>query len=328
MSCYDPKLLIDLGVNVETGKHDYRYAGDWSDDIESQWLCNNYDEQSRFVKIPCGKCQGCMYDRARLWSYRIMMERLYHDESWFVTLTYDDDHCPRSDNGAYTLKLDDLQRYLKRLRKVQYNDYGVRIRFFACGEYGSQTFRPHYHLILFGCHLPDLLPWRASGLGNMLYRSEFMEHVWPYGHVEIGEVTQASAAYVARYCTKKLGGNKSVYTELGVDPEFVTMSRRPAIGAKYYEDHKDHIFEYQRIDLPSEHGGIVSGVPRIFDRYFDRDGFDIDAVKQHRIDQAMIDHFMRMYQSDLSYREQLSIQQRQFSNRTKIFERSFDGHEA
>jgi hypothetical protein len=41
----------------------------------------------------------------------------------------------------------DLQLFFKRLRKA-YPD--VKLRYFACGKYGEQFARPHYHVILFG----------------------------------------------------------------------------------------------------------------------------------------------------------------------------------
>ena len=94
------------------------------------------------VEIPCGRCVACRLNRAREWSLRIMNELAYHKDACFLTLTYDDEHLPEDKS----LSKRDFQLFMKRFRK----DFGLPVRFFACGEYGKKTFRPHYHVIFFG----------------------------------------------------------------------------------------------------------------------------------------------------------------------------------
>ena len=65
-----------------------------------------------------------------------------HPHNAYITLTYNDDHLPA--NGS--LQPRDLQLFWKRLRKAR----TPGIRYYACGEYGDQTARPHYHAIIFG----------------------------------------------------------------------------------------------------------------------------------------------------------------------------------
>ena len=98
------------------------------------------------LAVPCGKCIGCRIAKRKEWSLRMLHELTYHPQSSFITLTYDDYHLP-SDNS---LKKRHLQLFIKRLRK---NLGERRIKYFACGEYGGQTMRPHYHAILFGSGL-------------------------------------------------------------------------------------------------------------------------------------------------------------------------------
>lgn len=88
-----------------------------------------------------------------------------------------------------------------------YCSFGYLIRYFACGEYGGKTDRPHYHAIIFGHVFPDWKPWRQSVSGHLLYRSADFERVWGKGHCEIGDVTSQSAGYVSRYILKKVIGN-------------------------------------------------------------------------------------------------------------------------
>lgn len=167
-----------------------------------------------------------------------MHEAKLHDRKCFVTLTYAPEHIPASNSVSRR----EMQLFMKRLRK----ECGHSIRFFACGEYGDDGQRPHYHLMLFGIDFSaDRTLWRKSGSGHLLYRSPTLEKLWPFGFSEIGSVTKQSAAYVARYVLKKRGGKlaESYYTRphpatgelLRVDPEFIQMSNRPGIGHGWYE---------------------------------------------------------------------------------------------
>lgn len=146
------------------------------------------------MKIPCGKCPGCKLEQSRQWAVRCLHEKRLHTESCFVTLTYDDAHLPPGN----TLVKADLQNFLKRLR----HDTGPGLRFFACGEYGSKTLRPHYHLLLLNSDFADKKLIKSGSAYN-LYGSARLSKLWPFGHHALGDVTFESAAYVARYCMKK-----------------------------------------------------------------------------------------------------------------------------
>lgn len=177
--------------------------------------------------LPCGSCLGCQISRAREWAIRCSLEASQHDDVSFVTLTYDDDHLPPTLCKAH------LQGFFKRLR------LGlaplVRIRFFASGEYGEQTFRPHYHALVFG--MRDFSP--------------LLEAAWtdssgvPIGHVREDPVTPEVISYVAGYCAKKVGwarekGQQRVDYQTGevytYVPPFVQMSRggREGLGIGSY----------------------------------------------------------------------------------------------
>lgn len=212
--------------------------------------------------IPCGQCIGCRLARTQEWATRISHEASYHDASCFLTLTYDDQHLP--DDMSVSVR--ELQLFMKRARKAL-----GKLRFFACGEYGDKTFRPHYHMILFGADFASTrTPWRQSKSGFVTYRSPLLEKLWPLGMSEIGTVTAGSAAYVARYCMKKMGGDiaETHYTRLHpltgeickVRPEFATMSSNPGIGRKWIDEYKSDIF-------PSDFV-VIDGQKRPVPRYY------------------------------------------------------------
>ena len=144
------------------------------------------------IKIPCGKCVGCRLEQSRQWAVRCMHEKRLHKESCFVTLTYEK-MPPRN-----SLQLDDYQNFLKRLR----HHVDGSLRFFGCGEYGENTARPHYHLLLLNKDFADKKPL-TSGNEYNLYTSQVLSKLWPHGHHSLGDVSFQSAAYVARYCVKK-----------------------------------------------------------------------------------------------------------------------------
>lgn len=166
-----------------------------------------------------------------------------HEHNSFITLTYNDDWVPQD----YSVKLRDWQLFMKRLRKRT----GLPIRFFACGEYGEQDLRPHYHALIFGFNFPDKKLW-TTRRENPVYRSIVLESLWPFGFSEIGNLTYKSAAYCARYVMKKVPvaiAPEHYYRRSPVDgisyevaPEFAVMSRRPGIGTSWFNEFASDAF--------------------------------------------------------------------------------------
>lgn len=196
---------------------------------------------SKPMTIPCGYCIGCRLEKSRQWAVRCTHEAALHDRNCFITLTFNDDALLK--RNSHSLRKRDFQLFIKKLRKK----FGKNIRYFHCGEYGEKNRRPHYHACLFGFDFMDKLPWKKN-----LYRSKSLEALWPHGYSSIGQLTFESAAYVARYVVKKRFGKGSQkhYEKVNPSsgevedllPEYVTMSRRPGIGRKWYEKYKKDIY--------------------------------------------------------------------------------------
>jgi hypothetical protein len=190
----------------------------------------------KLVQIPCGYCSECLNSKAKGITFRIMKEAAEHSSNWFVTLTYDDEHLPHN----YSLVQDEISKFNKKL-KVYLTRAGKKsdFRFYGVGEYGSTTARPHYHIIYFGLELDDLTLYSKNDYGQLLYNSDFLSNVWSKGHVVIGEVDVASAAYVARYTEKKQilsKEEKQKFIDLGLVPEYSRQSMNPGIGANYFNN--------------------------------------------------------------------------------------------
>lgn len=207
------------------------------------------------VLVPCGHCVGCSSDISRDWSYRMLMEKQVSKNAWFLTLTYDDEHLPED----HQLDKNHLDDFIKKLRNFYYELGLDNIRYYACGEYGSKSGRPHYHMIVYNLPLTPLeftafnlktpsCCFKNKIVGTSLdktplYQFDFLNELWQNGFVVVGECTLASCSYVARYVNKKrLSGVKNKeLKDKGITPEFNCMSRMPGIGVKYYENFYDNI---------------------------------------------------------------------------------------
>lgn len=215
-----------------------------------------------------------------------MHEKQLHNENVFVTLTYDNPSLPEGG----TLVKRDLQLFMKRLRKER----GAGVRFYACGEYGEQTFRPHYHAILFNCEFPDKKLVKKAPCGEDLFSSEELFDLWPFGNNVIGSVTFDSAAYVARYIMKKVTGAKagSHYDVTDSDgvvhariPEFTVMSRRPGIGSHWFDQYGRHAYLFDTVVI----NGKEVRPPRFYDtRYELLDPSAFDVLKAKRRAKALL----------------------------------------
>lgn len=270
MPCYHPIEAYDFSDKYSTVDDSVDISFHLPN-VSQVDLYKTMRRQGRRLMLPCRHCVGCRLDKSREWANRVIMEQQYHDESWFLTLTYDDEHLPPAfpvdpATGEIlsvhaTLVKKDLQDFFKRLR---FNS-GQNIRYFAAGEYGSTTFRPHYHVLVFGLHLDDVQILRHNFDNQPYFTSDFISKCWPKGFHILGKVTWQSAAYVARYTMKKAtsGFDPRYYEKAGIQPEFQTMSLRPAIGRRFYDDHPE-IFDYDYFSVSTPQGGCKMRPPEYF----------------------------------------------------------------
>ena len=181
-----------------------------------------------------------------------MLEASQYEDNTFVTLTYSDEKIP-SDKSVRPIVLSDFIRKLRR-------QTGLKLRYFGCGEYGDDTFRPHYHIALFNypnCYR-TVTRQRRGGFDccpvcNQIY------HTWGNGGISLGLLEPQSAAYVAGYVTKKMTKDDDPRLE-GRRPEFARMSLRPGIGLGMMHELASTLLETgldeKMIDVPTslQHG--------------------------------------------------------------------------
>lgn len=228
-----------------------------------------------YAAVPCGQCLGCRLDWAADWALRCEKEAKLWPFNSFITLTYNDDELPVGGTTRSTVSKREFQLFMKRLRK----ELGDGIRFFASGEYGDTNDRAHYHALLFNCRFVDRVPWRMSR-GNQLFRSPTLERLWPYGFSTIGDVNFTTANYVAKYVVKKLRGSLAQQQYADREPPFVLMSRRPGIGAVWFERFGDEVYPSGTVVYGE---GRMRRAPRYFDKLRSRDKpMDVVEAKHNR----------------------------------------------
>lgn len=187
------------------------------------------------LRIPCGKCSECISKRSLEWATRARHEISCHLDNSFITLTYDNSSLP----SIFVVK-NEFQKFMKRLRKAT----KLNIRYMVSHEYGSNTFRPHHHCILFGYNPPNQKLLKTTSKGEKIFTSPEIEKLWTHGFHSVGTANERTAYYIASYSLK---GKK----HLLVDPitgeetmvsDCMDASKRPAIGFNYFvENHQQLI---------------------------------------------------------------------------------------
>lgn len=237
----------------------------------------------RSLELPCGQCIGCRLERSRQWAVRCMHESQMHENSSFITLTYSDELLE-----SPSLQYRDYQLFMKRLRKKY-----PQCRFYMCGEYGEDFQRPHFHACIFGVYFADRKFFRRLPSGSNIYTSNELDSLWGKGFASVGDVTFESAAYIARYCMKKVTGDAAakhyecVVAETGEIvqrvPEFNKMSLKPGIGATWLEKFGSEVYPRDYVVV----NGVKAKPPRYYDqRAEDVAKFEIEYVQMLRLEKA------------------------------------------
>ena len=207
--------------------------------------------QNRCINVPCGKCVNCTKRRASQWSFRLREEAKQSSSASFLTLTYE--QAPISKNGYHTLVKRDFQLFMKRLRKLCPTN---KLKYYACGEYGTTTYRPHYHAIIF--NLPH----------SIINSPDLVRDTWNKGHTMVAHSNDLTINYVAGYVVKGQFQKLGKYDDR--IPEFSLMSKR--MGLAYLTDQMKNFYRKKELTAIMRENGTYIPMPRyykekIFDRY-------------------------------------------------------------
>lgn len=213
----------------------------------------------------------------------MLHELMYHEKSCFITLTYSNEHIPVSHchydknidlyfHPRQTLRKKDFQLFMKRLRKSL---PGKKIKYFACGEYGPETDRPHYHAIIFGLGLKD-------------QDKQYIMNAWPFcdwnnqtiKRYSFGSAEEDSINYVAQYIDKKFSGPLEI-------EEFYLKNREPVfrllslgLGKEFVQDNAEILKENKKITI----GGEPRSIPRYYLKQLNLTLEEMEELKQNALD--------------------------------------------
>jgi hypothetical protein len=199
--------------------------------------------------VNCGRCGPCLRKKQIDWCFRLGKELNASTTACFLTLTYSDENIPIAD-GGYSLLRTDFQKFMKRLRKHAStgNKNAPKLKYYAVGEYGSKTERPHYHAIVFNLPRPF---------------EKFVSKAWKLGHIHIGTVTEASIFYTTKYALKGLKRRKADEVDIyGREPQFALMSN--GLGESYINDTIVDYLRTQGTKLLTLPGGSKKKLPRYY----------------------------------------------------------------
>lgn len=228
-----------------------------------------YYLEDRHIFVDCGGCLACRIKRTSQWQMRMIHELKYHPERGgiFLTLTYNDDNLPM--HGSLVKK--DLQKFFKRLRK-RLGDR--KIRYYACGEYGEESSRPHYHAIIYNMTRAD---------------EELITNSWSFGYNYIGSVTLESCKYVAKYIQKTWSNVKDdEYNTTNREHPFQVCSQ--GLGKFYAMDNKEKILK---------NGCIINSygdklpVPRYYRKKLEADFSEQGKIAFYEFTDILIDRYLK-----------------------------------
>lgn len=203
------------------------------------------------AEVPCGRCLPCLRRRTAGWTFRLKQEAYVSTSVSFWTFTYDDISVPVvEETGELTLEKKHFQDFMKRLRWNISQDYiqPPKLKYYACGEYGPKTHRPHYHAIIF--NLPK----------DYNFNEQKIDQIWDKGKTEVHPANDNRFAYVAKYCQKEIFRKWDKDKELR-QREFSLMSK--GIGKDFLTDKMiNHIRTHKKGFVEGQ--GYKTPLPRYY----------------------------------------------------------------
>nr|WAE43820.1 MAG: replication initiator protein [Microviridae sp.] len=288
MACYHPLK----GFRSKLGKNE---NGSWSIAFDTK---NGLEDMP--VTVPCGQCIGCRLERSRQWAVRIMHESKKSTESYFLTLTYNDENLGNNELNKQDIILfikSYRQNLVEKSKKLNLKQ-STKFRYYQCGEYGEKRGRRHHHMAIWKTEVDFSNFSRAGARGRAiappliqdkvispyyqpnihkyaLYTSQELEALWGKGSITIADLTFESAAYIARYIAKN---HKETFKK--EEPQYATMSRKPGIGYNHWEKYKNNIRAIDGVITR----GMVTKTPRYYDKLFEKhDPEELKTRKEKRI---------------------------------------------
>jgi hypothetical protein len=266
------------------------------------------------IPVPCGKCPPCLQRRASAWSFRLTQALKVFPSVHFLTLTYEDP--PISKKNYMTLVRRDWQLFMKRLRR--YHPKQAKIAYYAVGEYGSKTWRPHYHAIILGSDAELISKAWSDARPDADFDKKRLILPGKPGIFEAdSDVNPANIAYVTKYITK--GKQIPLHPNDDREPEFALMSKN--LGKNYMSS---AIINYHKSDpdrmYVTNPDGIKLAMPRYYrDRIYTETERATHALKVAKLAPLLLEQSIQ----DFYKKRPLEHFERSYSESVKAVERRY-----
>lgn len=260
------------------------------EEVDSCYFINDETGEVKpmFLVVPCGKCAICRDRKYREYMGRAQAEtNKWSEMALFITFTYDDAHLP-----ADGLNKRDIQLFLKRLR-FRLENYGHtnKLRYIVCGEYGKNTHRAHYHMILWNFPVSEFhgsitkvqrfinrcwsvyrveydavkdkycrVRCKDANGNDMKYPTgKYMYEVDQIGFTMVKPLLNGGAGYVCKYMRKEC------FVPVGMNPTFFSASNRGGgIGYDFIASYKEEFAKNPQmtvIDVSNPQTGTAIHMP-------------------------------------------------------------------
>ncbi len=285
--------------------------------------------KGRLVRMRCGKCKGCRMTTAQMWANRGYLESKEYKHNYFITLTYANENLtirPVIDNktgeinNRPVLVRRELTKFIDKLKKHQLRAGLGKIKYMGSGEYGDQTKRPHYHLVIFNLKLNELNEIHRNEYGDIYYTNKMISKKWGMGNVIISPANHTNMSYTAQYTLKKQKIDGEPIEQDGVK-EFTIKT--PGLARDYYERNKNKIWENDNIPIVSKKKVVLINPPRYFDKLLQAENIELYEKIKYKREQTSKELISNRFKDvaewkHLEIEERLQIQYFKGLTRTKI----------
>ncbi|QXN75049.1 replication initiator protein [Microvirus mar14] len=143
---------------------------------DKAFIYRNGGQPLSYLKVPCGKCAACLYNRQQQVTSRVLLAYEQYPFRVFATLTFQTE--PETPNEAFC----EFKKFRDRMRKAGYPFY-----FVVTLEFCPTTDRIHLHSII---------------LSNNQIPYEIIRKQWKSGYSWLEAAPVSTVDYVCKYITK------------------------------------------------------------------------------------------------------------------------------
>lgn len=203
-------------VDIRGNPH-IQYLGDLEQQLQRKKYLKKQIKNRKLTLIPCGKCPVCLESKKRLYQKRVTSHFKLCEYAYLITITFNNEIVQTllTKEQQQDINNKDIISYYSTLSKTQisniiknwknkFNRYykrKVSFHYMISGEYGGNTERAHYHIILMlDVPIPNLVKIPVKG---QHFKSKFMESK-QYNHYDIEPAYLSDGKKTSLYLTKYL----------------------------------------------------------------------------------------------------------------------------